>query len=576
MTGFASRKTGKWVLLIALLAAALAGMPADGGAATSEGRIAFAACVGGNWDIYTVAPNGSDLRRLTTDPAEDLDPAFSPDGSQLAFTSRRDGFWNLYILHLSDGRLTQLTDHPHYDGAPTWSPDARRIAFESQRAGDLDIWVLNVEEGKPVNLTPDSPSGDAGPAWSPDGLTIAFTSWRYGDRDIFLLNLKTRELAQFTAGPDTEERPIWSPDGRRLAFVAEPGYTRELYAADVAAPPAEDGGQTRLTWLSRDDALAWSPEGGGFAAVWRRPDGDQLLVHRLGVVGELPQLLVGGAMLGERVSWIASTPVFGEPVENLNLPEIAFEEPLEHPGPPFERVHLPDVESDIPKLSDAVDGSFNALRQRVLSDSGRDFLGRLSEAIRPLDFYSETSAYASWHKAGRAFDSLLDFYDQSGPFLELAREDMSGDTYWRVYIKCANQDGSQGRPLTVSPWDHTYEGREVRGKGQGGVPEPLRAGYYVDFTALARLYGWQRISAHDTGDFHWHRDFKAMEYWHFQKTGGSTWYQAMQQIWELEAVETLFNWETMTEKETMAPWLVAVKGVPLPVLEGRMHKIQEW
>ena len=152
---------------------------------------------------------------------------------------------------------------------------------------------------------------------------------------------------------------------------------------------------------------------------------------------------------------------------------------------------------------------------------------------------------------------------------------MSGDIYWRVYLRCAKQDGSQGRPLTVNPWDHTYEGREVRGKGQGGAPESLPRGYYVDFTVLARLYGWQRISAHDAPDFHWHDSFKAMEYWHFQKTDGLTWLQAMRQIWEPGTVAEWFTWETMVDKETTDPWLVMLKGIPVPTKEGQMFRLCE-
>lgn len=562
--------------LILLLSWAIAwpGRGAALGRAENTGRIAFTACVAGNWDIYTVAADGADLRRLTDDPADDLHPAFSPDGTRLAFTSRRDGYWNLYLLDVTDGRLVQLTDHSHYDGAPAWSPDGQRIAFESFRAGDLDIWLIDAAGGQPVNLTPDSPFGDAAPAWSPDGRTIAFTSWRYGDRDIFLLDVATRETVQFTRSADTEERPAWSPDGARLAFVAEPAYTREVYVADVAAPPAGDGIQTRLTWLARDDAFAWSPDGRQFVAAWRRPDGDRLLRYEPGRVGELPQLLAGPAMLGERVSWSASAPPWGELVATLGAPEIPFEEMLGS-GPPFERVYLPDIETDIPRLSDAVDGAFNALRERVLADSGHDFLARLSEAFRPLEFYSDASAYASWHKAGRAFDTLFDVFDRQGAVLELVREDISGDTYWRVYLRCARQDGSQGRPLASSPWDHSYEGRELRGRGQGGLPEPLPAGYYTDFTALTQLYGWQRISAHDAADFHWHENLKAMEYWHFQKTDDLIWYQAMLQIWDSETVGELFTWETMNARETVDPWLVAAKGVPLPATEGRLHRLRE-
>jgi TolB protein len=575
----ASGRSANLLICRVLLALVFFVTPASAGVevagAPSSGRIAFAACVAGNWDLYTVAEDGSDLRRLTVHPADDLDPAFSPDGTRLAFASRRDGHWNLYLLDLTSGELTPLTDHPHYDGAPAWSPDGAQIAFESFRAGDLDVWTVDLDAAAPVNLTPDSPFGDAGPAWSPDGRTIAFTSWRYGDPDIFLLDLETQTLSQFTDSPDAEERPAFSPDGAQLTFVAEPGYTREVYLAGVAAAPAEESLQTRLTWLSRDDAFAWRPDGTRFAAVWRRPDGDRLLVHRLNAAGELPQALVGPAMLGERVSWSGSSPAWGEPVAALGAPQLPFEEPLVSDGWPLEAVPLADVEVGLPRLSDAVDGSFEALRRHVRLEAGRDFLGGLSEALRPLGFYSDASAYASWHKAGRAFDTLLDLSDGRYAVLELAREDLSGHTAWRVYLRAARQDGSQGRPLTVSPWDHTYEGREVRGRGEGGAPEALPAAYYVDFTALAALHGWQRIPAHDDPEFHWHDSFKAMEYWHFQKTDDLDWTRAMQELWDAETVAEWFSWAMMRERGEMDPWLIAAKGVAIPSTEGPLLRLRE-
>ena len=57
----------------------------------------------------------------------------------------------------------------------------------------------------------------------------------------------------------------------------------------------------------------------------------------------------------------------------LGPPDVLFEEPLAHPGPPYERVYLTNVEANIPKLSDAVDGAFDALRQRVVADCAATF-----------------------------------------------------------------------------------------------------------------------------------------------------------------------------------------------------------
>ena len=95
------------------------------------GRIAFAAYRYHNWDIYTVNPDGSDLRRVTHDPAPDRSPAWSPDGTRIAFASRRNHNWDVYVVDAGGGEPRRLTTDPDYDGAPSFSPDGGRIAFES-------------------------------------------------------------------------------------------------------------------------------------------------------------------------------------------------------------------------------------------------------------------------------------------------------------------------------------------------------------------------------------------------------------------------------------------------------------
>src|SRR5436190_1177819 len=92
------------LLFLAALLAAVAvtlGLPGapDRAAATSSGangKIAFDSDRGANIDIYTMNPDGSAVTRLTTDPAADFEPTWSPGGRQIAFTSRRDGNDEIY------------------------------------------------------------------------------------------------------------------------------------------------------------------------------------------------------------------------------------------------------------------------------------------------------------------------------------------------------------------------------------------------------------------------------------------------------------------------------------------------
>jgi TolB protein len=235
---------------------------------------------------------------------------------------------------------------------------------------------------------------------------------------------------------------------------------------------------------------------------------------------------------------------------------------------PYDLKRLEGIDVGNPWLSDRVDDSFWAMKQRIVDETGHDFLTQLSDAWRAVSFDSDRSQYTSWHKAGRAIDTLLDYLspDHRERWLEVVLERGGGETYWRLYLKCRAQDGSQGMPLKVRPWDATAAARR---NGRGGQRKPMPNGYYVDLTDLMAQYGWLRIASHDKPDFHWHSSFMAMEYWHFQKTEDLPWYDAMLELFPADLMEVHHRWEVQKLKG-MPPWLAQVKGIPLPWAERRI------
>jgi TolB protein len=548
-----------------------------------EGRIAFSAYRHHNWDIYTVNPDGSDLRRVTHDPAPDRSPVWSPDGTKIAFASRRNHNWDIYVVDASGGEPRRLTTHPAYDGAPSFSPDGGRIAFESYQGGDLDIWIMDADGSYPQNLTSEVTEGDFGPTWSPDGRFITFTSWRYGDKDVFLVEVGSGQVARLTDSPAIEENPVWSSDNQKLAFVYQEDGARDIYVMDVAHPPSLGGRAKRLTWFTRDESPAWSPDGQHLAFIAHRFDGEVILSIEPDALGELPLALTGLETLAGNLAWNGMAAAWGEisaGEDDGQPPYAEIATPHEGRDPPYDFIRLPSafLESKelggVTKLSDRVDESFNSLQARVWEETGYDFLGTISEAFRHIAFANDASAYGSWHKAGRAFDTLFDFHDAAGEsLLEVVREDMSGETYWRLYLRCARQDGSQGEPIKVNPWDFSYQARAVENPGEGGKLKPIPNGYYVDLTALAWEYGWDRISAHHEEDFHWTWHFKAVEFWHYEKRAGLGWYEAMLEVYPHQKVEEIFTWEKFMEADE-EPYNAFVKGVPLPPEERRWLKVR--
>ncbi len=134
-------------------------------------RIAFASNRDGNGDIYLMDPDGSNVTRLTNDPAGARDPAWAPDGVRIAFASFRDGGPGIYVMNADGSDVVRLTNED--DVNPAWSPDGQRIAFTSFRdPSATSIYVMNADGSGVTRLTTDA--DDQNPTWSPDGQSIAF------------------------------------------------------------------------------------------------------------------------------------------------------------------------------------------------------------------------------------------------------------------------------------------------------------------------------------------------------------------------------------------------------------------
>ena len=233
--------------------------------------LAFTASKNNNSDIYLVdvdaslhaAASAANIR-LTTDPATDFDPAWSPDGNRIAFRSQRDGNDEIYVMNADGTCQVNLTNDPADDWSPAWSPDGTRIAFAHFFDGNpySDIAVINVDGTGMKRLT--TSSGEY-PAWSPDGTRIAFASARAGNYDIYVMNADGSAQTQLTTDPAYDMSPVWSPDGTQIAFDTqrdsfppkEVGIGPEF---EIHLINADGSGDTRLTNNTNEDRFpAWAP-----------------------------------------------------------------------------------------------------------------------------------------------------------------------------------------------------------------------------------------------------------------------------------------------------------------------------
>ncbi len=162
-----------------------------------------------------------------TDYANDLEPNWSPDGTRIVFTTSRDGFQELYTMSPDGSDLKRLTENEGInDLQGVYSPDGDKIAYITNRSvGDQssEIWVMNADGSDQRRLT-NNDRYDHLPIWSPDSTRIAFSSKRTfspsADWDIFVYDLTEDTLHQLTDAPGFYLGPVWSPDGNWIAMTA--------------------------------------------------------------------------------------------------------------------------------------------------------------------------------------------------------------------------------------------------------------------------------------------------------------------------------------------------------------------
>jgi len=247
------------------------------------GRIAYMAKDNpdATWDIWVMRGDGSDPKRLTDDPADDMSPTWSPDGQYIAFVSDRDGNREIYMMKADGTQQLNLTHHPSEDWTPSWSPDGTSIAFSSYRDGNWEIYVMEADGSDPRRLTHNN-AADYGPCWSPDSQQIAFQSNRDGNWEIYVINRDGSGLQRLTEDEATDSAPAWAPDGTTIAFESYRDGNMEIYlmAADgsdqrnISNDPYSN--EHRPTWARRGTRLLYySNRDGGWDIFSMKPDGTE-------------------------------------------------------------------------------------------------------------------------------------------------------------------------------------------------------------------------------------------------------------------------------------------------------------
>ncbi|GMV35597.1 MAG: hypothetical protein AMXMBFR61_01050 [Fimbriimonadales bacterium] len=217
-------------------------------------KIAYASSRAGNYDIYVMDYDGTNVRQLTTHPGADRNPSITADGTKVFFESDRTGTPQIWVINTDGTGERQLTFTSASETQPHVSRDGSMVAFVSNRFGNSEVLMMGPDGLNQRRLTEHS-AVDEQPQISPTGTHLCWVSTRAdGRRHVFRMDLSTGTINQVTSGGGSEVDPRWSPDGQVIAFVSASGWIYTIKPDGTGVTPV-------LTGLPVRSQPDFSPDG---------------------------------------------------------------------------------------------------------------------------------------------------------------------------------------------------------------------------------------------------------------------------------------------------------------------------
>lgn len=225
-------------------------------------------------EIYTVAIDGQDLRKFTSNRSFNLFPRWSSNGRYLAYTSFRTGVPGIYVWNLEQGVERVVLRDGNSKSPGCFSADGRWLYLSYSISGNSDIYRVPSDGGS-LEKAEDGWGIEVSPSLSPDGRMMAFVSDRGGSPQVYVKPADGNASRRVSAAGYYSTSPNWSPAGDLIAFTSQ---TEGRYAVYVVRP--DGSGQRLVAASSQGDCLdpCFSPDGRYLVYTFRKKGYSELKI----------------------------------------------------------------------------------------------------------------------------------------------------------------------------------------------------------------------------------------------------------------------------------------------------------
>ena len=261
-----------------------------------------------NPTIYTIKPDGSDMKTMFDNVMQYFYPVWSKDGKIIYSDTYLYGGIEIISMNSDGSNIKNLTKTSSQNFYPKWADGGTKIVYTSQVDGDMEIYIMEKDGSNPKNLTKNK-YRDGRPSVSLDGKTIVFVSYRTSSfGNLYTMDLNGNNLKKITNDIQFSELDLFpinttfTPDGGEIIFELVPVWDSkrwDLYSIDI------DGKKIKKLTNTPDNKISQYPQvskDGKYIIYHTNIDGDSE-IYRMDIDGNNPVNLTKNTTFDNNAVW---------------------------------------------------------------------------------------------------------------------------------------------------------------------------------------------------------------------------------------------------------------------------------